>query len=365
MLLVPHRRVDVHRCVVFCLLHGHIRRVRRQCVSLSPFLLLASLSHQVQSCAVVPLTAGARVFCMLYASIGLVLLALTIAVARETIIETFEANYRSRRDKLAERARVRKEEARRRAVEGRERRRRVLEEAAARQGWAAGEGEAQEGGCGAAGGGRGGRAAVMGRINGSKEERVALDMPTRTLTFSAPTLPEDDHLPADSLLHRLRRTVSRPFHHAAKEVDFRRSLKDFRSGGSLARRSSISSLSSSLTTSSLDESFRSLKDQLVREQREEFRIKLGISFGLFLIFWLGGSAIFMVTERWTYGVALYFSCTYFLTIGCVRFRSAGPSLPKLTSPPWQVRRVRCASSPRRPALADVVLLHRSYSPKSA
>ncbi|BGP65411.1 Potassium channel [Rhodotorula toruloides] len=270
---------------------------------------------------IVPLTAGARVFCMLYASIGLVLLALTIAVARETIIETFEANYRSRRDKLAERARARKEEARRRAVEGRERRRRVLEEAA-RQGRTAGEGEALEGG-GAAGGGRGGRAAVMGRKDGSKEERVALDMPTRTLTFSAPTLPEDDHVPADSLLHRLRRTVSRPFHDAAKEVDFRRSLKDFRSGASLARRSSISSLSSSLTTSSLDESFRSLKDQLVREQREEFRIKLGISFGLFLIFWLGGSAIFMVTERWTYGVALYFSCTYFLTIGYSPKSAAG------------------------------------------
>ncbi|BGP34848.1 Potassium channel [Rhodotorula toruloides] len=264
---------------------------------------------------IVPITAGARVFCMLYAAIGLVLLALTIAVARETIIETFEANYRSRRDKLAERARARKEEARRRVVEGRERRRRVLEEAQVQaQGQGLGVEVKESRVVGAAGGGRGGRGAVVGR-NGSKEEQVALDMPARTLTFSVPTLPEDDHLPADSLLHRLRRTLSRPFHHAAKEVDFRRSLKDFRSGGSLARRSSVSSLSSTLTTSSLDESFRSLKDQLVREQREEFRIKLGISFGLFLIFWLGGSAIFMFTERWTYGVALYFSCTYFLTIG--------------------------------------------------
>ncbi|GEM10803.1 potassium channel subfamily K, other eukaryote [Rhodotorula toruloides] len=265
---------------------------------------------------IVPVTAGARVFCMIYAAIGLVLLALTIAVARETIIETFEANYRSRRDKLAERARARKEEARRRMVEGRERRRRAVEEGL-RLGRAEGEAAGEEEGAAPPGGGRRGIGALAGK-NGSKGQQVALDMRTRTLTFSAPTLPDDDdgnRLPQDSFLHRLRQTISRPFHHAAKEVSFRRSLEKFRSGTSLDRQSSISSRSSTLTSSSLDESFRSLKYRLVREQREEFRIKLGISFGLFLIFWLGGSAIFMVTERWTYGVALYFSCTYFLTIG--------------------------------------------------
>lgn len=255
---------------------------------------------------------------MIYAAIGLVLLALTIAVARETIIETFEANYRSRRDKLAEKARVRKEAIRRRQLEARERRRRALEEVQQAQAQAQAQGtEAAVEVVGVApGGGRGGRGALAAGRTRTKDDNAALDMSARTLTFSAPTLPDDpDHLPRESLLHRLQRIVSRPFHKAASEVDFRRSLKDFKSGRTRSRRSSISSVSSAVTTSSLDESFRSLKEQLVREQREEFRGKLAISSGLFLVFWLGGSAVFMVTERWTFGVALYFSCTYFLTLG--------------------------------------------------
>lgn len=47
---------------------------------------------------------------MVYAIFGLVLLGFTIAIGRETIIETFEQSYRARRDALAQKARERKEE---------------------------------------------------------------------------------------------------------------------------------------------------------------------------------------------------------------------------------------------------------------
>ena len=45
------------------------------------------------------------------------------------------------------------------------------------------------------------------------------------------------------------------------------------------------------------------------EERRAFYYRLAVAWTLFLVFWTIGSAIFMVTEGWTYGVAMYF-CTY-------------------------------------------------------
>lgn len=67
-------------------------------------------------------------FSLFYDVAGLVLIAFTIALARETVIETFEASYRRRREVLAERAKLRKAEKRRHALERKERRERELKE---------------------------------------------------------------------------------------------------------------------------------------------------------------------------------------------------------------------------------------------
>lgn len=58
----------------------------------------------------------------MYDLAGLVLLAFTISIARETIIETFEDTYRHRRELIAARTRARKLEKRKRQEERKERR---------------------------------------------------------------------------------------------------------------------------------------------------------------------------------------------------------------------------------------------------
>ena len=48
------------------------------------------------------------------------------------------------------------------------------------------------------------------------------------------------------------------------------------------------------------------REEMAEEEKKEFRAKLWVSWGLFTTFWLVGSAIFMVTEGWSYGTAMYF-----------------------------------------------------------
>ena len=48
------------------------------------------------------------------------------------------------------------------------------------------------------------------------------------------------------------------------------------------------------------------REEMTEEEKKEFRAKLWVSWGLFTTFWLVGSAIFMVTEGWSYGTAMYF-----------------------------------------------------------
>ncbi|KIM33982.1 hypothetical protein M408DRAFT_88820 [Serendipita vermifera MAFF 305830] len=57
------------------------------------------------------------------------------------------------------------------------------------------------------------------------------------------------------------------------------------------------------------------RQNMVKEAKKEFRAKLSVSWSLFFIFWFVGGAIFMASEGWTYGTAIYFCFTAFSTIG--------------------------------------------------
>jgi hypothetical protein len=48
------------------------------------------------------------------------------------------------------------------------------------------------------------------------------------------------------------------------------------------------------------------REEMAREEKKEFRAKLLVALGLFSALWLIGSAIFMATEEWSFGTAVYF-----------------------------------------------------------
>jgi hypothetical protein len=50
----------------------------------------------------------------------------------------------------------------------------------------------------------------------------------------------------------------------------------------------------------------SLEDTLVAEEKIAFITRLTVAFLVFVVFWMAGSAIFMMTERWHFGTAVYF-----------------------------------------------------------
>ena len=52
--------------------------------------------------------------------------------------------------------------------------------------------------------------------------------------------------------------------------------------------------------------YTKFREEMAREETKEFRAKLWVALGLFTALWLIGSAIFMATEKWSYGTAIYF-----------------------------------------------------------
>ncbi|KAG9311807.1 hypothetical protein JVU11DRAFT_8054 [Chiua virens] len=50
-------------------------------------------------------------------------------------------------------------------------------------------------------------------------------------------------------------------------------------------------------------------------EKNAYVIRSGLSWGLFLVFWMGGAAIFKATEGWSYGSSIYFCFVSFSTIG--------------------------------------------------
>jgi hypothetical protein len=52
--------------------------------------------------------------------------------------------------------------------------------------------------------------------------------------------------------------------------------------------------------------YAKFREEMAAEEKHEFKAKLWVSWSLFTAFWLVGSAIFMATEGWSYGTAVYF-----------------------------------------------------------
>jgi len=52
--------------------------------------------------------------------------------------------------------------------------------------------------------------------------------------------------------------------------------------------------------------YTKFREEMAKEEKKEFRAKLWVALGLFIAVWLIGSAIFMATESWGFGTAVYF-----------------------------------------------------------
>ncbi|GAA6036322.1 hypothetical protein JCM8097_001666 [Rhodosporidiobolus ruineniae] len=305
---------------------------------------------------IVPVTVRSRIFSLFYDPIGIILLGLTIALARECLIESFEQSYRTRRDKLAKKARERKEERRRRHEERRKREEETR---------SSGEKEVEQGGMTAAASHAARRVSLAvgstaspadeGKKNGSTTVTSAGSSPAAisptepgsalaelvfagqaaaahgTASASSPLSPLSP--PTTATTSSFPASFSRIFRHPklpSLPQFFRRRLPAFTAsprsltpstapgaiGSQPGDRDGGASLRRTLSVaSSVDDSFRLLKVQLAKEQKQEFRVKLGISIFLFLVFWLVGAAVFQATEKWTYFEALWFGFVYFTTIG--------------------------------------------------
>ncbi|EKM56497.1 uncharacterized protein PHACADRAFT_194104 [Phanerochaete carnosa HHB-10118-sp] len=71
--------------------------------------------------------------------------------------------------------------------------------------------------------------------------------------------------------------------------------------------------------------YEHLKEEMEAEESKAYYAKLTVAWTLFLVFWLVGSAIFHVTEGWTYGDAMYFCFVAFTTTGYGDFAPASPT----------------------------------------
>lgn len=65
----------------------------------------------------------------------------------------------------------------------------------------------------------------------------------------------------------------------------------------------------------LREDWQAYRRSIRISERNKFWAKLSVSFGLFIVFWMIGSAVFMATEGWSFFGAFYFCFVFFSTIG--------------------------------------------------
>ncbi|KAF5389779.1 hypothetical protein D9757_006017 [Collybiopsis confluens] len=66
---------------------------------------------------------------------------------------------------------------------------------------------------------------------------------------------------------------------------------------------------------SVSQQYDSYRSAMEKEEAKAFYARLVVVWVLFFVFWMFGSGVFMATEGWTFGIALYFCVIAFTTIG--------------------------------------------------
>ncbi|KAF8551395.1 hypothetical protein OG21DRAFT_1487004 [Imleria badia] len=135
---------------------------------------------------------------------------------------------------------------------------------------------------------------------------------------------------AHPVYHRVGNAAEPPTHRrlgAMAAILTKLSLSIYESGGNTlpnghgARDASAASgseaapdSSGSLQTSSSEDG-RDYRADVEDTEKKAYYTRSSLSWGWFLIFWMGGAAIFKATEGWSYGTSIYFCFISFSTIG--------------------------------------------------
>ncbi|GAA5899619.1 hypothetical protein JCM8208_000606 [Rhodotorula glutinis] len=274
---------------------------------------------------ILPESVGSRIFTLFYAPLGIINLAVVVAVARETIIESFERSYRSRRDRLAQKARERKSAILKKQELARHRARRAAEDELLRERGDAGPAPSSlnfvpPSGRSALVAGLGATMPVIGAMAGKETARSQL--PTLDALERVESRASFAHGLVRPVRAARRRVADYVFHRRRKaEQDCEAAVEP--GPGFLQRTSTVGS---TITTTSIDRSFVSLRKSLLREQRQEYRVKLTVALSVFLTFWLAGAAVYSVTEDgWSFWIGMWFSFVYFTTLGLGDYTPTSPA----------------------------------------
>ncbi|KAJ3772262.1 hypothetical protein FB446DRAFT_689583 [Lentinula raphanica] len=75
----------------------------------------------------------------------------------------------------------------------------------------------------------------------------------------------------------------------------------------------------------ISQQYEAYRLAMEREEVKAFYARLIVVWTLFLVFWLVGSGVFMATEGWSFGIALYFCVIAFTTIGYGDYSPKSPA----------------------------------------
>jgi potassium channel subfamily K len=185
-----------------------------------------------------PNNTGSRIFSLFYNTIGIILLAVTIATTRESIIESFEISYRKRREAIAEKADQR-----------REAKKRIMAL----------------------------RAEAAEKLGLPEPPTPRIQRRRTSLAFAAVK-----HRSNSWWARCRKRLVKMGIFKSRHEEEVDKRITD----RSLRRKGSMDS-----TLSSTEDQFDAFREKLMREERRDGTLKLVVVFGLFVVFWLVGAAV--------------------------------------------------------------------------
>ncbi|SPO26937.1 related to TOK1 - Voltage-gated, outward-rectifying K+ channel protein of the plasma membrane [Ustilago trichophora] len=249
---------------------------------------------------VIPASPGAKVLAILYAPIGIVLVALVVSAARNTILETFQAallaRTKERRRRIAERKVAHKEQ---------KRQDRALRRAMPRT-FTFGSG------AGATGNHTDGSNDFAESL--ARMEKQAAEHP----------IENDSHAGSGVTAASVDTTAAKTSDNTADDIKNRYGAADpesekshIASTGDPAVQREISTLQHQLLTAKqrTEDDFRQFEEHERHEAIVAARTKLFLAASMTLAFWLLGAVAFTYAERWSYGGALWFCFIAMITIG--------------------------------------------------
>lgn len=252
---------------------------------------------------IVPKNTASRILLFFIAPGGIILLAVMVAIARQTILEEFEDAYKRRRhqykQKLAERQKERKQHRQVRAS---------VRSNLSRQMKKVKEGEGKDNNDGM-------HSRTFSRTNTSDSFFTGGPL-SRTWTFQ--NGPDDDDDDPDE-------SIQQDLPEPNGDLNLCRTTSI---ANSTSATSKLHQFEEDLLTQrkDIEHRFEDYRKNLAKAQRNEFWLKLSISAFLFACFWLVGAAIFSAIEAdWSYFDGFYFVFVVFTSIGYGDFHPTSSS----------------------------------------